>query len=120
MKIHISDNIVVIKGKDRGKTGQVMKVFPDLGLVLVKGLNMAKKHQKPSRKNPRTGIIFKEMPLKVDNVALVCPHCNKKTKVGYSESGNKTEVSVRGPRKIRICKKCQGSLINEGLKANVK
>jgi len=107
MNIHVSDNIVVIKGKDRGKTGQVMRVIPSLGLVVAKGLNMAKKHQKPSRKNPRTGIIFKEMPLKIDNVALICPHCNKKTKVGYSLTSDK---------KIRICKKCQGSLIYENPK----
>lgn len=109
MKIIKLDNVLVIKGKDRGKTGQVVKVFPKTGRVLVKGLNMVKKHQKPSRKNPRTGIIFKEMPITTENLVIICPHCNKNTKVGFSENADK---------KVRICKKCQGSLKHEAGKSS--
>ena len=97
MKIKKDDRVVVLQGKDRGKEGTVMRAIPDKGKVIVEGVNIAKKHQKPTRQTMQGGIIDKDMPLDVSNVALICPK-DGATRVGYkiSETGAKS----------RICKKC--------------
>jgi large subunit ribosomal protein L24 len=100
MKIKKGDRIRVLTGKDRGKEGQVAYALPAEGKVIVDGINVAKKHQKPTRKTTQGGIIDKDMPMPVANVALVCPHCGKATRVGY-------RVDPDGS-KSRICKKCEG------------
>lgn len=101
MKIKKTDNIMVIAGKDRGKTGAVERVFAKDGKVLITGVAMAKKHLKPSRKNPRGGIINMPMPIAASNVMVVCPHCSKPVRVAYR---------VTESTKERICRKCQGNL----------
>ena len=87
MKIRKGDRVQVLSGKDRGKTGSVTFAYPATGKVVVDGLNVAKKHQKPKNtpKNPtyQGGIIDKEMPMPVSNVAIVCPSCGKPTRVGH-------------------------------------
>ena len=97
MKIKKGDRVVVLQGKDRGKEGTVMRAIPSKGKVIVEGINIAKKHQKPTRVTMQGGIIDKDMPLDVSNVALVCPK-DGATRVGYkiSDSGAKS----------RICRKC--------------
>jgi large subunit ribosomal protein L24 len=97
MKIKKGDRVVVLQGKDRGKQGTVMRAIPAKGKVIVEGVNIAKKHQKPTRTTMQGGIIDKDMPLDVSNVALVCPK-DGATRVGYklTEGGDKT----------RICRKC--------------
>jgi large subunit ribosomal protein L24 len=98
LKIKKGDQVKVLTGKDRGKTGNVTRVFPDAGKVIVDGVNVAKKHQKATNATMQGGIIDKDMPLPVANVALVCPACNKATRVGYVIKDDGT--------KVRSCKKC--------------
>lgn len=104
MKIKRSDTILVISGKDRNKTGKVTKVIPVTGRVVVEGINISKKHIKPSRINPQGGIIDITRPIPISNVMIVCPHCSKTTRVGY-------KVTEKG--KMRICKHCQAALDQE-------
>ncbi|MEI8061548.1 MAG: 50S ribosomal protein L24 [Candidatus Berkelbacteria bacterium] len=101
MKIKKNDNVSVITGKDRGKTGIVERVFPADDKVVVTGVNVYKKSVKPTRKAPKGGIIEINAKIQASNVAIVCPSCSKITKIGYSMSGDK---------KIRVCRKCKGSL----------
>jgi large subunit ribosomal protein L24 len=97
MKIRKGDRVVVLKGKDRGKEGVVMRVLPSAGKVIVDGVNVAKKHQKPTKSTMQGGIIDKDMPIDASNVAIVSPKDGKATRVGYKveEDGSK----------VRICKR---------------
>ena len=92
----------MLTGKDRGKEGVVTRVLPADGKVIVDGVNVAKKHQKATKATMQGGIIDKDMPLPVANVALVCPSCGKPTRVGYRFDADGT--------KVRICKKCGGEM----------
>lgn len=102
LKIRKGDRVRVTQGKDRGHEGDVMKAFPDKGMVIVDGANVAKKHQRATRATMQGGIIDKDMPLPVSSVAIICKACNKTTRVGY-------RIDEQG-RKIRICRKCGGEL----------
>ena len=97
MKIKKGDRVVVLQGKDRGKEGTVMRALPSKGKVIVEGVNIAKKHQKPTRTTMQGGIIDKDMPLDVSNVAIVCPK-DGATRIGYRVSDN--------GEKARVCRKC--------------
>ncbi len=98
MKIKNNDNVIVIKGKDRNKTGKIARVLPVAGKVIVTGLNLIKKHQKPKRSGEKGKIVTMEAPINVANIALVCPKCSAVARIGYKklESGDK----------VRICRKC--------------
>lgn len=98
MKIRKGDQIVVISGKDNGKKGKVESVNSKTETVLVPELNTYKRHVKKSDAFPQGGIIELSRPLKIDNVALICPKCDKKTKVAYK---------IIEKVKKRICKKCE-------------
>ena len=100
LKIKKGDRVRVLTGKDRGHEGQVMRVIPSTGKVIVDGANVAKKHQRATKATMQGGIIDKDMPIPVANVALVCPACGKATRVGYRVEADGT--------KIRVCKKCEG------------
>ena len=100
MKIKKGDRVRVLTGKDRGKEGDVMRALPTEGKVIVDGVNVAKKHQKPTRSTMQGGIIDKDMPLPVSNVAILCSKCGP-TRVGYR---------VETGEKVRICKKCGNDL----------
>ncbi len=102
LKIKKGDRVYVLTGKDRGKTGEVMRAIPETGKVIVDGVNVAKKHQKATGATMQGGIIDKDMPIPVANVAIVCPACGKATRVGY---GTGTDGS-----KVRVCKKCGGEM----------
>ncbi len=104
MKIKKGDNVEVISGNDRGSRGTVHTVMPKEGRLIVSGVNMIKKHQRRTG-NVRTqvGIIEREAPVRIENVALVCPHCDKATRVGYSVAQDGT--------KSRVCRKC-GEIID--------
>lgn len=82
MKIHKNDNVMVISGNDRGKTGKVLKVFPKNSRVIIEGINLRKRHTKPSQKNPQGGIIEKEAPIHVSNIMLLDPKTNEPTRLG--------------------------------------
>ncbi len=97
MKIRKGDRVVVLAGKDKGKEGVVSRSLPTKSKVIVDGVNVAKKHQRPTGTTMQGGIIDKEMPLHVSNVAIVSPADGKPTRVGYrfDDNGNK----------IRVCKR---------------
>ena len=91
----------VITGKDAGREGRIARVMPDRGKVIVEGVNTARRHQKPQGQTMQGGIIDKDMPIPVANVAYVCPDCGP-TRVGYRIEGDGT--------KLRVCKKCKKDL----------
>jgi large subunit ribosomal protein L24 len=102
LRIRKGDHVRVLTGKDRGKEGEVSRAMPAESKVIVDGVNVAKKHQKATRATMQGGIIDKDMPIPVANVALVCPTCSKTTRVGYRIEDDGT--------KVRVCKKCGGDI----------
>jgi large subunit ribosomal protein L24 len=101
VKIHKGDRVQVLAGKDRGKTGEVIRALPAQGKVIVAGVNIAKRHTRPTRATTQGGIIDKDMPMHVASVALICATCGA-TRAGYRFDADGT--------KIRICRKCGGDL----------
>ena len=105
LKIKKGDNVKVLRGKDRGKTGRVVNVYPDRERVMVEGVNMVKRHepirQAQGRQGTTGGIIQKEMPVHISNLAVVCPACGEPTRVGYQ---------VTPESKDRVCKRCEAKL----------
>ncbi len=99
MKIKKGDKVAVILGKDKGREAQVEKVYPNSGRVLVKGVNVSKKHVKKSEAFPQGGVVDVPKPLDVSKVMVICPNCKEKTRVGF-------KVDAKG-KKIRFCRKCQ-------------
>ena len=107
MKIKKGDMVQVLTGKDRGKRGEVMRAIPKAEKVIVDGVNQVKKHQRATRATMQGGIIDKDMPLPVANVAIVCNTCGP-TRVGFrfdTTDGKQDRASKR-----RICRKCGGDL----------
>ena len=96
MKIKTDDNVVVISGKDKGKTGKVIRVEPSKNRVFVEGLNMIKRHQRPvpGRPNMQVGVIEKEGPIHISNVAIVDPKDHKPTRVGVTRNAEGRRVRV--------------------------
>lgn len=82
MKIRKNDMVMVISGNARGKTGKVLKVFPERKRVIVEGVNIIKRHTRPNQKNPQGGILQREGPIHVSNVMLLDPKTNEATRVG--------------------------------------
>lgn len=97
MKLHKGDTVKIVGGKDAGKTGSVEKVFTKENKVLVPGVNQYKRHMKARMKGKSSEILTLTKPLPVAQVALICPHCKKQTRIGLRMDKNK---------KVRICKKC--------------
>ena len=93
-----NDTVFVRTGKDKGKKGKVLRIFPENQRALVEGINMVKKHMRPTRDNPKGGIFSMESPIHITNIMLVCSRCSKPTKVGY-------KFLTDGTKK-RMCKKC--------------
>ena len=104
MKLKKGDRVRVLTGKDRGKEGEIMRALPDQGKVIVDGVNVAKRHQRPTKATMQGGIIDKDMPLPVSAVAILCP-TDGPTRIGY-----RFEDTGTGRRKVRICRKCGGDL----------
>ena len=93
LKIKKGDQVVVLSGDDKGKTGEVVKSMPKESKVVVQGINLVKRHTKPSQTTPG-GIVTKEAPINVSNVAIVDPKSGKASKIGYKEvNGNKVRVA---------------------------
>jgi len=101
MKIKKGDNVSVISGNDKGKTGEVLEVLPKEDKVIVKGVNVRKKHVKPKKKGAEGGILSIESGIPASKVNVVCPKCNKPTRIGYEKEKDE---------KIRICKKCKAKI----------
>jgi large subunit ribosomal protein L24 len=96
MHVKKGDKVMVITGKDKGKIGVVLAAFPKKDRVLVEGINIVKKHAKPSQLNPQGGILSQEGAIHVSNVMLLDPKTNEPTRVGYKEVDGK---------KVRVAKK---------------
>ncbi|GIQ71205.1 50S ribosomal protein L24 [Xylanibacillus composti] len=98
-KLHVKkeDTVMVITGKDKGKKGRVIAAFPRENRVLVEGINMVKKHAKPSQQNPQGGILTQEAPIHVSNVMLIDPKSGQPTRIGYKvlDNGKKVRVAKR-------------------------
>ena len=98
-KVHVKtgDTVIVINGKDRGKTGKVMQVSPSEGKVIVEKVNIVSKHVKPRQMGEPGGILQAESAMYADKVQLICPKCGKPTRVGHV---------IENDKKLRVCKKC--------------
>ena len=99
MRLRPDDNVMVIKGRDRGKQGRVQQVFVDKRAVLVDGVNVVFRHMKAQPGVRQAGIIQKEMPINVANVMLICTSCTRPSRVGYTRLADGT--------KARVCKSCK-------------
>lgn len=99
MNIKRDDRVVVLSGKDRGQIGRVLAVFPEAGSLLVERVNLIKRHTKSGGYRQQGGIIEREAPIDVSNVMLICPRCNRQTRI-YRK---KLETGFR----VRMCRKCQ-------------
>jgi large subunit ribosomal protein L24 len=96
MHVKKGDKVMVISGKDKGKTGNILAAFPKQSRVLVEGVNIVKKHAKPSQENPQGGILSQEAPIHVSNVMPIDPKSGKPTRVGYKEeNGKKVRVATK-------------------------
>ncbi|PJE64878.1 MAG: 50S ribosomal protein L24 [Candidatus Ryanbacteria bacterium CG10_big_fil_rev_8_21_14_0_10_43_42] len=97
MRIKKGDNVLVIAGKERGKTGVVSRALPDDNTIIIEGLNTRKRHVKPRRAGQKGEIAEFSAPMHVSNIQLICHVCGKKTRIGYE---------IKGSEKRRVCKKC--------------
>ncbi len=101
MKIKSKDKVIVLAGKDKGKTGDVMAVYPKENRVKISGVNMIARHTKPSQANPQGGIVRKEAPIHASNVALVDPKSNKATRAGFKVvKGEKTRIARKSGEEV--------------------
>jgi len=103
-RIKEGDTVEVLSGNDRGMRGTVQRVLPEKNRVVVAGVNVVKKHQRPMRAGRgqiQPGIIEFEAPIHISNVMLVCPRCDQPTRVGFA---------VQDGRKVRVCKKCSEAI----------
>lgn len=97
--IRKGDTVVVITGKDKGKKGKVISVSPASGKATVEGVNLSKKHVRPTKRFPQGGIVELPRPVFMSTLKIVCPHCSKPTKTGNQFVGE-------NKKKVRYCKKC--------------
>ncbi len=111
MKIRKNDTVKVIAGsyKDKGRVGKVLKVYPDKNRIIVEGVNIIKRHTRPSQKNPQGGIVEKEAPIHVSNVMYYSTKFSVTSRVGYKY--------LEDGAKVRYCKNpvCQGEIIPENV-----
>jgi large subunit ribosomal protein L24 len=98
MKIHKGDKVKILAGKDRGKTGRVLRIDAKKQLAVVEGLNLFKKHRRPTRQNQKGEVLNIEKPLPVSRIALFCSSCGKTVRIGYRFENEK---------KVRCCIKCK-------------
>ena len=101
MNIRKDDKVIVISGKDKGKEGKVLIADPKAGKVVVEGVSVASKHQKPRKQGEEGGIIKMETPIYACKVMVVCPKCGKATRVAHK---------IEDGKKVRVCKKCGAEL----------
>jgi large subunit ribosomal protein L24 len=101
MRIRKGDRVMVLQGKDRGRSGEVMRAMPKDKKVIVEGVNISKRHSRPRRGTMQGGIIDKDMPMHVASVAIICSNCGP-TRIGYRQDEQ--------GRKVRVCTKCGGDL----------
>ena len=111
LSLRKNDHVQVIAGKEKGKTGKILKVDAKNGRVVIEKINMVKKHMKPSQQNPQGGIVEKELPLHYSNVLLMCPKCNTGRRHGIKLMDKAPKKGAKAVKvKARVCKKCGESL----------
>ncbi|KKQ60385.1 MAG: 50S ribosomal protein L24 [Parcubacteria group bacterium GW2011_GWE2_38_18] len=105
MKIKKNDKVTLLAGKDKGKTGKVLQVFPERQRISVEGLNLLIKHLRPRKEGEKGQRIEFPAPLNISNAMLVCPKCGKSTRINYKtlEAG----TGKKKGQKVRVCKKCK-------------
>ena len=111
MKVKKGDNVLITAGKDKGRTGKIMKAMPKSLQVLVEGLNLKKKHVRPKREGEKGQVVEIPAALNVSDVKLICPKCGKVTRVGYKivpQGG--IPQSGKKDTKQRVCKKCNQAI----------
>ena len=101
MKIKKGDNVLVISGKDAGKTAKILKSLPKEGKILVEGVNLKSKHNRPKKQGEKGQIVKIATPFDVSNVKIICPKCGKAARIGYK---------IISDKKFRICKKCKSEI----------
>ena len=101
-RLRKNDTVQVINGEFRGKTGRIVKVFPEKMRALVEGINIVKRHTKPNRKTQQGGIVQKEAPMHLSNLMLVCPKTGKPTRTGVS--------ILEGGKRVRFSKKAKETI----------
>ena len=99
MRLRANDNVMVTKGRDRGKRGRIQRTFPKEGKVVVEGVNVVMRHTKATGGIRQAGIIQKELPIQATNVILICTRCNRPTRV--------TARTLADSSKVRVCQKCK-------------
>lgn len=103
-KLHVKkeDSVIVISGKDKGKKGRIIAAYPRENRVLVEGVNMVKKHAKPTQNNPQGGILSQEAPIHVSNVMVVDPKSGEPTRIGYKvlDNGKKVRIAKKSGKQI--------------------
>jgi len=97
MRIKKGDTILIIKGRDRNKSGKVLRVLPQANKILIEGLNLYKKHQRPKKEGAKGEMVVVPRPISASNAMFLCKNCNRPVKIG---------VKVEGGVKYRVCKKC--------------
>lgn len=103
MNVRKNDTVKVIAGNALGKQGKVLKVFPERNRLIIEGVNVMKRHSRPSQKNPQGGIVQREASIHLSNVMVVCPKCAKGTRVA---SARVTDPTSGKEKKMRVCKHC--------------
>lgn len=103
MNVQKNDTVKVIAGNSVGKQGKVLKVYPEKSRLIIEGVNVMKRHSRPSQKNPQGGIVQREASIHLSNIMVVCPKCAKPTRVGYSSV---TDATSGKAKKMRVCKQC--------------
>ncbi len=98
LKIKKNDKVKILKGKDRGKTGKVLRIDRNNRRVVVEGVNIVHRHTRQQSQSDPGGIIKKEGPVDLSNVLLICPSCGKPSRVGFAKA--------KSGQKVRVCKKC--------------
>lgn len=101
LKVKKGDTVKVLSGNDKGKTGEVLEIIPKTQKIIVKGINIKKKHMKPRRQGEEGGIISKEFPIHMSKVNVVCPKCGKTVRIGFKMDKD---------NKVRVCKSCGATI----------
>ena len=104
MNIKKNDSVEIIGGNAKGKNGKVLKVYTESGRVIVEGVNIIKRHSRPSQRNPQGGIIQKEESVHASNVMVVCPKCGEPSRLGRKQV---TDAATERKHTMRICRKCE-------------
>ena len=101
LKVKKGDTVQVLSGNDKGKTGEVLEIIPKTEKIIVKGINVRKKHIKPRKQGVEGGIVPVECAIHLSKVNVVCPKCGKATRVGFK---------IEKDNKVRFCKKCSAKI----------